>query len=336
MPFPNHPASSVQHLVSSTQPPGTLTLGGTKLGSHLTTTRFMLSLRHFWIFGFAIFFSCENPDSSAPVSTSQFVQDDAGRQVSFAETPKRVIPLAPNMTELLFAAGADSSIVAVSNADDFPPSIEALPKYSSFPMDFEALVSFKPDVLLATEEINSPRDADQFTSLGLPILYYSFKTIDDIPRVIKTLGALLGTQDSADEAAGVFVDAIEHVKLQTANTTKTNTLFLIGADQLYAFGKDHYIHEAIAIAGGTSATASLESVSPILSEEFVLTTAPDVIIGTFKSKEQLLEHHPAFASVPAIANDRICIVDASPLLRPGPRLADGIIQMAQCLHPTLF
>ncbi len=127
--------------------------------------------------------------------------DDAGRTVTLQLPAKRIISLAPNLTEFLFEIGAGSTVVAVSNADDYPPDVDALPRYSSFPMDYEALVSFNPDVLLATDVINNPKDADQFTSLGLPILFYSFKTWEDIPRIMREISKITGNTIYANERA---------------------------------------------------------------------------------------------------------------------------------------
>ena len=262
--------------------------------------------------------------------------DDAGRHLELQDVPERIIPLAPNLTELLYVIGAGSQIAAVSLADDHPPQIESLPKYSSFPMDFEALVALNPDVLIATDVINNPKDAEQFTSLGMPILYFSFKTWNDIPRAIRKLGTLTGRAEQGMQAADSLVALLRSITDITESTTPVRTLFLIGSDQLYAFGKGNYIHEAIAYAGGESLTASLDIVSPILSEEFVLTSQPDVILGTFKSADQLLKNHPALRNVPAIVNNRVCTIEPSLLLRPGPRLLSGIQEMARCLHPDLF
>ncbi len=279
-------------------------------------------------------------DNNTPVLADGFqsitITDDAGRQQTVEKKPAGIIPLAPNLTELLYAIGAGHQVAGVSIADDYPPQIASLPRYSSYPMDFEALVALKPDFLVATDAINNPKDADQFTSIGLPVMYFSFKTWQDIPRVMRVLGSITGNPASANQVADSLEAQSELLASKLATVAPPRTLFLIGADQLYAFGAGNYIHEAITMAGGESITADLDTVSPILSEEFVLTSKPDVIIGTFGDVEKLLEHHPAFRNVPAILNRRVCTIDASLVLRPGPRLLAGIQEMARCLHPTLF
>ncbi len=153
---------------------------------------------------------------------------------------------------------------------------------------------------------------------------------------MRTLGELTDRTASATQAADALDTRRREIQQKTASVQPTRALFLIGSEQLYAFGRDNYIHEAIAIAGGKSLTDSLSVVSPILSEEFVLTAQPDVILGSIKSAAQLLTHHPAFENVPALANNHVCTVDGSLILRPGPRLIVGIEAMARCMHPELF
>ena len=101
--------------------------------------------------------------------------DDLNRSVSVADPLERLIALAPNLTEIVYAAGAGSLVAAVSQADDHPPAVESLPKFSSFPLDYEALVFHAPNVVLATDQINNPRDADEIESLGIPVVYFSFE-----------------------------------------------------------------------------------------------------------------------------------------------------------------
>ncbi len=285
------------------------------------------------------FGSCR-PDTPQTNTTSQSdaitIIDDAGRTLSLPHTPHHIIPLAPNLTELLYAIGAGDQVAAVSLADDFPPEIDSLPKFSSFPVDYEALVALQPDVLIATDAVNNPRDADQFTTLGLHVLYYSFKTLDDIPRVMRELGKLTGNPTDANQAAADLESRVQAVMDRVSQAEPVNALFLIGAEQLYAFGQGNYIHEAINRAGGNSLTADIEAMSPVLSEEFILTAQPDVILGTFSSTEQLRTHHPALQNVPALINNRVCLLPPSLVLRPGPRIVDGIEAMAHCLHPTLM
>lgn len=271
--------------------------------------------------------------SSSATVDSSYVTDDLGRQVLVTRYVERIVPIAPSMTEVLYAAGADSQVAAVSHADDFPSEILSLPRFNSLPMDYEALVRMRPDVILGTDQINNPRDAHLFESLGTPVLYFSFNNWADVPRVIRLVGTITSNVEKADAVADSLIERVEQIQeLVPPDIERPRVLILIGSDKLYSFGKDSYVHELIEIAGGFSITESLDSSSPELSEEYVITSNPDMILGTFANEVDLLENHPAFQSVPAIRDNHICMVDASLILRPGPRLVEGMEEIAACIH----
>ena len=273
------------------------------------------------------------PLSGSASQDSLYVTDDLGRTVLITRTVERIVPIAPSMTEVLYTAGAGDQIAAVSHADDFPEAIKALPRFNSLPMDYEALVRMKPDVILGTDQINNPRDAHLFESLGTPVLYFSFNTWADIPRVIRYVGSITADPTYANAAADSLEQRVSAIQDQIpVDLERPRVLILIGSDKLYSFGKDSYVHELIEIAGGFSITESLDSSSPELSEEYVIQSNPDIILGTFAREVDLLENHPSFQSVPAIRNNQICMVEASLILRPGPRLVQGMEEIAACVR----
>lgn len=283
--------------------------------------------------------TCQSPsdNTSSPREADMITfTDDLGRTVTVPAPISRIIPLAPSITEVLYAAGAGPQVIAVSHADDYPAAIETLPRYGSLPMDFEALVSLQPDLLIATDALNNPRDVHLFEALDLPIAYFSFNTWSDVPRVIRKLGILTGHEAASSTKA----DSLEAKAAALKNQLSTvqngpSLLFLIGDDALFAFGKGSYIHEIIQMSGGTSITEAIETKAPVLSEEFVLSAQPEIIAGTFGHDHKLLEHHPTFEALPAIQNSRVCAIAPSLVLRPGPRLIEGAITLAHCIHPDL-
>ncbi len=250
---------------------------------------------------------------------------------------ERVVTLAPNLTEIVFAAGAGPKLVGVTTADDYPPAVDTLARFSALPVDFEAITALRPDLVLATDQVNTPKDAATFASLDLPVYFFSFSTVDDVLSSIRTTGRLLDTSDAAATAADSLAASIDSLRARTANVNqRARVLFLIGDKTLYAFGAQSYIHTLIERAGGRSITDELGTQAPTLSEEYVLTRQPDVIIGAFGADydpDRLLELHPSWDVVPAIQNDRVYSLNPNLLLRPGPRLVEGAWQMAHRLHP---
>jgi iron complex transport system substrate-binding protein len=275
-------------------------------------------------------------------TAARSVTDDLGRTTQVPTSPQRVIPLAPNLTEMLYAAGAGGAVAGVSQSDDYPPETEALPRFSSFPLDVEGVVALDPDLILANPSINAPRDAEPFEALGIPVLFYDFASWSDVLGGIETLGALFGTETAADAARDSLGAAMVSLRTRTAQmgeAERPRVLFLIGTETLYTFGGGSYVHDLVDAAGGRSLTASFETPAPVLSDEYVLTAAPEVIVGTFSdtlTAAGLLAQHPTWDLVPAITSGRIVALDGDHWLRAGPRNVLAAHDLAQHLHPTLF
>lgn len=283
-------------------------------------------------------YGCQ-PASDAPASTTTFT-DDLEHTVALSPPVERVVTLAPNLTEIVFAAGGGPRLVGVTTADDYPPAVDSLPHFSALPLDFEALATLNPDLVLATDQVNTPRDAETFSTLDIPIYFFSFTSLDDVLQGIRTTGHLLETVNQANAAADSLQRAIDALRARTASVeSRPRVLFLIGDDTLYAFGATSYVHTLIELAGGRSITADIDTKAPTLSEEYVLTHKPDVIIGAFGTgynPDRLLDLHPTWDVVPAIQNGCVYSMNPALVLRPGPRLVAGARRMAHMLHPNLF
>ena len=271
---------------------------------------------------------------------AEAVTDDLGRAVALEGTPQRVVTLAPNLTEIVFAAGAGRSLAGITTADDFPPAARSLPRVGALPVDFEAIAALRPDLVLATDQVNAPRDAETFAALGIPVYFFSFPTLESVLEGVERVGALLGTEAKANRATDSLVTAIRTLRARTASAEDhPRVLFLVGDETLYAFGQGSYVHTLIALAGGRSITRGLDAKAPTLSEEYVLEEKPDVIIGAFGADydpARLQRLHPTWDVVPAVQRGRVYSLDQDLVLRPGPRLVRGAQQMARMLHPALF
>ena len=261
--------------------------------------------------------------------------DDLGREVVLPEDITRIIPLAPNLTEMLYAIGAGDRIIAVSPSDNFPVEVDSLPQISTYPVDFEIVVALGPDLIIANAAVNNPEDAGTLTSLGIPVYFFSFTSLSDIPRVTRTLGEMLNLSDSAETVATNFEHGIEDIHLQMDEAEHPLTvLLLIGSEVLYAFGEDSYTQEMIFIAGGISLTVELPGEAVTLSEEYVIEAQPDIIIGAWETElnaAQLLELHPSWREVPAVRNGHVFSIHPDLIHRPGPRLIDGLREINRAI-----
>lgn len=282
---------------------------------------------------------CGSPDADQSPST---LTDDLGRTVSLEPPIDRVVSLAPNLTELVYAAGAGSTLVAVTSADDHPPAVDTLDRLSVPPIDFEAVAANDPDLVLATDQVNPPGDTETFEALDMPVYFFSFSSLDDVFEALRTMGTLLGTKSSASDSARALEREVDALRTRTDSLSKDErprVLVLVGDETLYSFGRGSYVHRLVELAGGRSITDSIDTAAPTLSEEFVLTEKPDVIVGTWGpdyDSDRLLTLHPTWDVVPAIRNNRVYSLPSSLISRPGPRLVDGARRLAAHLHPDRF
>jgi iron complex transport system substrate-binding protein len=279
---------------------------------------------------------CHRAPADVPAKT---FTDDLGRTLSLESPLRRVVSMAPSLTEVVFAAGAGDRLVGVTTVDNYPPAVDTLPRFDAFNLNFEAVAALNPDLVLATDQVNNPQHAETLAGLGIPTVFLSFRSLEDVMRGMRTVGRLLGTASQAEAAAVALEQSRLALQAHTDTvSTRPLVLFLIGDETLYSFGPESYIHALIALAGGRSATAALTTEAPILSEEFVLNARPDVIVGgwgTAYDPARLLALHPAWANVPALRDGRVYSLDPDLVLRPGPRLLEAARQMARLLHPEL-
>ena len=275
--------------------------------------------------------------TNRPEDAEVVLTDAIDRSVSLMLPVERVLSLAPNLTEIVYAVGGGGRLAASSQADSFPPEVSELSQFSTFPLDHERIVELNPGLLLATDEINSPTDADALAEVGIPTYFFSFADIASIPAAMRQTGELLGVD--GEPAATAFEATVDSVRAATEGRPKPRTLLLIGDDVLYAFGRESFASEAVRAAGGDNLTDAFEGRRAVLSDEFVLEAEPEVIIvltdEAAYTSEQLLEKHPTWDIVPAVRNGRVHGIHPDLLSRPGPRLTLGLAQLASLLHPDI-
>lgn len=287
--------------------------------------------------GMLLLGACRAPSGDASMRP---VTDDIGRHLEVPASIDRIVTVAPSVTELVYAAGAGHKLVGVTTADDYPPEIEALPRFDALPLDFEAILALEPDLAIASDQVNNPNDAATLTSLGVPVYFLAVRTLQGLPETIRRAGSLLATESAANRMADSLEVSMNVLRTVMAGaSSRPTTLFLIGDEVLYAFGKGSYIHELIALAGGESLTASFSNRAPILSDEYVLLARPEVIVGAFGEDydpARLLRIHPTWDLVPAVRHGRVYGLEGHLYVRPGPRLVEGAWRLAARLHPSLF
>lgn len=259
-------------------------------------------------------------------ATPLAIRDQTGRMVTLASPARRVVSLAPNMTEMLYAVGA--SAVGDTTACDYPDAARQLPKVGGMDPDYESIAGLRPDLILATTSGNRMEAVDYLRTLGYPVYTSDPASVDAILAAMVDVGILTGRRDSA----GAAVSAIRE-KLKAAPADHPNrprVLCLIWPEPIMTVGGDTFVHDLIERAGGLSSTASLPHGWPILDRESFLMLKPDVIVLAAAPERMNRESLPR-SLLDLTGSAPITFLDENLLLRPGPRVGDAVLRLREIL-----
>jgi iron complex transport system substrate-binding protein len=253
-----------------------------------------------------------------------------------ADGPKRIISLAPNVTEILFALGLHERIVAVTSFCDYPEEAKKKSKIGGMSNpSLEEVVSLKPDIVIMTTDGNAKDFADRLRSFRIPTYVFRARVLSDLPHGIRAMGAALDVRDKADLLAREIESSLVRLSQSVPHVSRREkVLFIIWPEPLIVAGPGTAINDAITLLGHHNVAAESKSPYPKFSIEEILLRAPDVIfIGKGHADMQDMSKGllKKLSKVPAVANRRVFFVSDN-LYRLGPRVIRGIEEMAACLQ----
>lgn len=257
---------------------------------------------------------------------------------SSATAPKRIISLAPSLTEMLYAIGAGDQLVGRTSACDWPREAEKVPVVGAFGRpSLELLAAARPDLVvdvdLADEEIGR-----KISAMNIRNEHIHCQSPDDIPQALRKLGSLTGHERQADSLAGVIERGLDKFRKESAEMKDKPGVYLeIWDDPLWTGGKNSFVSSLISYAGGRNIGDAVNKEYFEISPEWVITQNPDVIACMYMSKEipavDNVTKRPGWSAIDAVKNRRIDDrFDNRLYLRPGPRILEGIEGMKAFLH----
>jgi len=273
------------------------------------------------------------------VSLSQhLVTDQTGRQVNVPDHPQRLISLAPNITEILYALGLGDHIVGDTTYCDYPPQARLKPHVGALlNPSMEKIVALKPDLVLGTADSNRRETADQLERLGIPLYGLTAHSVKDTLSSIEDLGKVLGQDSRASVLVTGLGHRVEAVQQSVAKLPRPKVLFVVWYRPLITAGPHSFIADAIRIAGGDSIADDLAADWPRLSMEDALHRDPDVILfsksESFSPALDEFQKLPGWKDFRAVKNHRLYFVSDT-INRPSPRLIDALEEVAHILHPS--
>jgi iron complex transport system substrate-binding protein len=283
----------------------------------------------------------QNPNTPAPKESFRVIQDETGRSVRIPVRVRRVVSLAPSMTESIYALGMDDLLVGDTDYCDYPA--DAMKKHKvggAINPSLEEIAALKPDVVLVTKGLNRLETVQALERLGIPAYATNPRTIDEIRSSVHRLAEVLG-----NPAAG---EALDHQLLQKENSlherlrsvTPKRVLFVVWTDPLISVGKQTFIADALSQAGAISIVESSQD-WPQMSLEEMVRLQPEILVFASGHSEgvardvEALAKRPGWNALDAVKHRRFAVISDA-VNRPAPRLLSAVEDLARQLHPEAF
>lgn len=270
--------------------------------------------------------------AGATAAAKVAVVDDEGRTVEIAQPARRIISLAPHLTEQLFAIGAGDLIVGTTDFADFPAAAIGLPRVArAHSVDLERVSAARPDLILIWGSGFPPATIDAVRRLGVPTFVSEPARLADIATSLERLGAL--TARPADRAAGGFKAKLAALRERYRGRREVRVFYQVWSDPLMTLGGRHVISEAIAVCGGRNVFANLTPIAPRVSTEAVLAADPEVIMTAepgARPSDALITWQ-RFERLTAVKRHQFVTLDADRMNRHGPRILDEMESMCAAI-----
>lgn len=261
---------------------------------------------------------------------SCIVQDDVGKQITLSHPAKRIVVLAPDLVEDIFAIGAGDRIVGVIEGSDYPEQAKKINRVGTYAgADLERIVELKPDLILAWK-YSFPRQIHALRELGFPVFVTAPKHITDVPAILNKLGCLTGKTQQSRYAALAYTKSMHALELKYQQRKKLKVFYLVDANALITINHSSWINQAIELCGGKNIFADAKVIAPEVSRESILVRNPDVILFNTVS-DAWKKSWQAWPQISAVQKKHLYAVRPDVIARAGPRLVEGVRQICQYL-----
>ncbi len=288
----------------------------------------------------AILTTCSRSNPQIKSPATHIVTDEAGRRIAIPDRIDRVVSLAPNLTEIVFAVGAGNRLVGDTEYCDYPPEAKNVAKIGdTLHPSIERIIGLKPQLVLVSTASQLETFTKQLDAQNIAVYITNPRSLDEVFRSIETLGDLLGEHDKATSLAANLRKRTAAIENATSKLQQRPLVFYqVSGEPLYTIGKDAFLTDLVRRAGGISVTANVPGAFPRFSNEAALAARPEVIILPTGGSMGSANSSPtdALKDSPAVRNNRVYRINDDHLSRPGPRLVEGVEEMAHALHPGAF
>jgi iron complex transport system substrate-binding protein len=266
--------------------------------------------------------------------------DEIGRRVKVPAKINRIVSLAPNLTEIIFALNEENNLAGDTDFCDYPPEAAQKPHVGG-PVNpnLEEIVKLRPDVILATS-INRRETVAALDRLGLPVYITDPHSVNEMIASVQRIGSVLGAEKSAATLAENLRARVAEVDRRLANAAPRRVLFVVWTDPLISIGRGTFIADALRRAGARSIVET-DAEWPHVNLEDIVRLQPEVIVfatahaGDTQREIDALRTQPGWRDVNALSRGSIVTVSDA-INRPAPRMVGAVEQLARSLHPEAF
>jgi len=271
----------------------------------------------------------------------RLLTDESGRRVKAPVSPRRIVSLAPSITEILFALGFNEEIAGVTNFCDFPGAASSKPRIGAFVSpSIEKIVSLKPDLIVAIQDGNRRETIERLSHLGFLVYVIDPKGWNGIFKTIEQMGDAFGKRDESKRILSNMTKKKDWIVSLTQSLPSPKVFYQMGLSPVVTAGPNTLADDLIRLAGGKNIAENEPSPYPVYSTETIMVKAPEVIILTSMERERdhanLLKMWQDWKNIPAVRRNAIHVVDSNIVDRPGPRITEGLERLARIIHPEAF
>ncbi len=267
--------------------------------------------------------------------------DETGRQVSIPQPVRRIVSMAPNLTETLYALGAQDRLVADTDYCDYPPDAQAKPKIGgAINPNLEQVVAFRPDLVLATRALNRRETVEALEALGLAVYATDPRSVAGVLESTARVAEVIGSGEEGLVVVARLRARLEEVRRRVGPLAPRRVLFVVWQHPLISIGPQTFLADALRWAGAESVVEVAQD-WPHVSLEEALRLQPEYLVFASSHSEgalrdlEALRSRPGWRNLTAVREGHLAVVSDA-INRPSPRLADAIEQLARQLHPQAF
>lgn len=273
------------------------------------------------------------------LSTLALIPACRGSGPSASRPVRRIVSLTPNTTEAVFALGAGPLVVGRSRFCDFPPEVGSLPSVGGYvDPSFEAILALEPDLVVGARGPAGSGIAERLEARGIRTWFPVTESIDGIDQMLRGMGERVERAAQAESLIRSIRARLDAVAVAVRQQPRPRTLLVFGLAPIVAAGPGSFPDEMLRYAGAVNALQH-GTRYPALGMETVLGLAPEIVIDAAVAeghgRDRIRPDTPGWSQLEAVRKGRVIAIDDDAVLRPGPRVADGVVRLAAALHPEV-